>query len=219
MDRRLKRTQRILAVLCAAAPLLGACTETPETQLSWGVNDHLGRPYHPATRQARTYVYQADGRTSAPQAKPRPAPTAVVQKAKLPPLGRDERAPVFDWPANGKVISSFGTASQGERNDGINIEVKQGTPIRAAASGTVSYSGDELKDYGNLLLIRHDGGYVTAYAHAEKLLVRRGDAVTQGQVIAYAGRSGDVSTPQLHFEIRKGTTPVDPDTLLSPRSS
>ena len=117
------------------------------------------------------------------------------------------------------MISNFGATSNGERNDGINIAVPQGTPIRAAASGTVSYSGDELKDYGNLLLIKHDGGYVTAYAHADQLLVQRGDFVAKGQVIAYAGHTGDVTTPQLHFEIRKGTTPVNPDTLLSPASS
>jgi murein DD-endopeptidase MepM/ murein hydrolase activator NlpD len=218
MDLRLKRA---LAALLLSAPLLAACTETPETQLSWGVNDHLVQPYQPATGKAHTYVYsEGDNALPPPQSKPRPAPTETIRKTPLAPIGRDIHAGlIFDWPAAGRVISNFGAAINGERNDGIDIAMKQGAPIRAAAGGTVSYSGDALKDYGNLLLIRHDGGYVTAYAHAEKLLVRRGEAVTQGQVIAYAGQTGDVKTPQLHFEIRQGTTPVDPDSLLSPRSS
>ena len=150
--------------------------------------------------------------------KPRPDYNAPVRQTAS--YDRYDRGSAdFAWPASGRVISGFGATSNGERNDGINIAMLQGAPIKAAAGGTVSYSGDELKDYGNLLLIRHDGGYVTAYAHADRLLVQRGDVVTKGQVIAYAGHTGDVSTPQLHFEIRKGTTPVDPDSLLSQRSS
>ena len=92
-------------------------------------------------------------------------------------------------------------------------------PIKAAASGTVSYSGDELKDYGNLLLIKHDGGYVTAYAHADRLIVARGETVSKGQVIGYSGSTGDVASPQLHFEIRHDTTPLDPNRLLAQRDS
>ena len=87
--------------------------------------------------------------------------------------------------------------------------------VDSVAATIAVYSGDELKDYGNLLLIKHDGGYVTAYAHADRLLVQRGDVVTKGQVIAYAGHTGDVSTPQLHFEIRKGSSPVDPRQFLN----
>ncbi len=218
MDHRLKRA---LGALLISTPLLAACTETPETQLSWGVNDHIGQPYRPATSGAHTYVYDSgDSALPPPQSKPRAAPTETIRKTPLAPISHQTHASLlFDWPAAGKVISNFGTNTGGERNDGINIAMQQGAPIRAAAGGTVSYSGDALKDYGNLLLIRHAGGYVTAYAHAEKLLVKRGETVTQGQVIAYAGQTGDVKTPQLHFEIRQGTTPVDPDTLLSPRSS
>jgi murein DD-endopeptidase MepM/ murein hydrolase activator NlpD len=215
MERRLKH---ILASLSISAPLLAACTETPETQLSWGVNDHLGQPYQPAKSGAHTYVYD-DGARAVPQAPPRPAPVPSVKKSVLPLISFNAQDPVFDWPATGRVIAEFGTSEKGQRNDGINIALKMGAPIRAAAGGTVSYSGGDLKDYGNLLLIRHAGGYVTAYAHAEKLLVHRGEAVRQGQVIAYAGETGDVKSPQLHFEIRKGTTPVDPDALLAPRSS
>jgi murein DD-endopeptidase MepM/ murein hydrolase activator NlpD len=120
----------------------------------------------------------------------------------------------FGWPVSGRIISSFGPSSSGERNDGINIAAQLGTPIHAAASGVVTYSGNELKGYGNLVLIKHDDGYVTAYAHAERTLVNRGDRVTKGQVIAYTGETGDVTEPQLHFEIRHDTKPVDPRPLL-----
>ena len=109
------------------------------------------------------------------------------------------------------MISNFGSIDNGGRNDGINIATRHACADPApAAGGTVSYSGNELKDYGNLVLIRHAGGYVTAYAHADRLLVNRGDFVAKGQVIAYAGETGDVSSPQLHFEIRRDTQPVNP---------
>jgi len=120
----------------------------------------------------------------------------------------------FLWPVQGRVISPFGSSSTGERNDGINISTTRGAPVRAAASGTVTYVGNELKGYGNLVLIRHDNGYVTAYAHSDSIKVSRGEHVERGQVIAYAGSTGDVGEPQLHFELRAGTRPVDPKPYL-----
>jgi murein DD-endopeptidase MepM/ murein hydrolase activator NlpD len=120
----------------------------------------------------------------------------------------------FVWPVKGRILSNFGTSLDGERNDGINIAATLGEPIRAAADGTVTYAGNELRGYGNLVLIRHDDGYVTAYAHAESISVERGDHVQKGQVIGYAGTTGDVPRPQLHFEIRRGVEPVDPKPLL-----
>ena len=99
------------------------------------------------------------------------------------------------------------TAAQ---NDGINLAVPEGTPIKAADDGVVAYAGNELKGYGNLVLIRHANGFVSAYANASELLVKRGDTIKRGQVIAHAGQTGNVTSPQLHFEIRKGSTPVDP---------
>jgi murein DD-endopeptidase MepM/ murein hydrolase activator NlpD len=120
----------------------------------------------------------------------------------------------FVWPVSGRIISSFGKASTGERNDGINIAASLGTPIHAAADGVVTYSGNELKGYGNLVLIKHDDDYVTAYAHAERTVVSRGDSVKKGQIIAYTGETGDVTEPQLHFEIRHDTKPIDPRPLL-----
>jgi murein DD-endopeptidase MepM/ murein hydrolase activator NlpD len=221
MDRRLKRI--LIVALGLLAPALAACTPaTPDTEFSWGVNTRT-TAYRPAPppreqRHARTYIYQGEG-DSAPAEAPRPRPRpAYAPQRQATVYDRDRNAVAFEWPGNGRVIAGFGTTTNGERNDGINIAMPEGAPIHASASGTVSYSGNELKDYGNLLLIKHPGGYVTAYAHADQLLVHSGDTVTKGQVIGYAGHTGDVSTPQLHFEIRRDTTPLNPGSLLSPRA-
>ena len=220
--------------LLALLPLVAACTESPETTFEWGVNDRM--PVRTVARNEvtrgdlpRTYVYQGDA-YAVPAPKPRPVYTAPLSApAYRTPADREPSyqsaakdvgdAPVFVWPVSGNVVSNFGAANNGERNDGINIASDAGTPIHAAASGTVTYSGNELKDYGNLILIKHEGGYVTAYAHAERLVVNRGDTVTKGQVIGYVGSTGDVSSPQLHFEIRHDTQPVNPRPLLMARNS
>lgn len=141
-------------------------------------------------------------------AKPTPAPTA--EPVSLP---AEPAAPTADfrWPARGRVITGFGTNG----NEGINIAVPEGTPVKAAEGGTVAYAGSELKGYGNLVLIRHDNGYVSAYAHNGELAVKRGDKVKRGQTVAKSGQSGNVNSPQLHFEIRKGSSPVDPMPYLS----
>jgi murein DD-endopeptidase MepM/ murein hydrolase activator NlpD len=120
----------------------------------------------------------------------------------------------FRWPVRGRVISGFGNKTGGQQNDGINISVPEGTSVKAAEDGVVAYAGNELKGYGNLVLVRHSGGYVTAYAHANEVLVKRGDRVKRGQIIARAGKSGSVTAPQLHFEIRKGSSPIDPMQFL-----
>lgn len=118
--------------------------------------------------------------------------------------------PRFDWPVRGAVLSGFGNKPDGGRNDGINISARAGESVRAAAAGQVVYAGDQLEGYGELVLVRHTGGYVTAYAHNSRLLVSEGDHVSQGQVIAEAGATGSVDRPQVHFEIRNGLSPVDP---------
>ncbi len=148
------------------------------------------------------------------QAKVQPAPQAPAQQqiaAVQQPVA--EEAPVastFRWPVKGRVISTYGQKPNGMRNEGINISVPEGTSIRAAESGVVAYAGNELKGYGNLVLIRHDSGWVTAYAHGKELMVKRGDTVKRGDVIAKAGQTGSVTSPQLHFELRKGASAVDP---------
>ena len=105
--------------------------------------------------------------------------------------------------------------TNGQQNDGINIALPENTPVKAAEDGVVAYAGNELKGYGNLVLVRHPNGYVTAYAHAKELLVKRGDQVKRGQVIARSGQTGNVNAPQLHFEIRKGASPLDPRRFLT----
>jgi len=155
-----------------------------------------------------------------PPAPAAPAPPPVLAPADPPPTaslppGRAGTGQ-FLWPAQGRLLSGFGTKPGGQHNDGINIEVAQGAPVRAAEGGTVIYAGNELKGYGNLLLIRHAGGWVTAYAHNEELLVRRGAQVSRGQVIARAGSTGGVPSPQVHFEIRRGREAVDPMRYLGP---
>jgi len=118
------------------------------------------------------------------------------------------------WPVNGKVISGFGQRSDGTHNDGINLSVPLGTEVHAAEDGVVAYAGSELKGYGNLVLVRHDNGWVTAYAHNDEMMVKRGDKVTRGQIIAKAGKTGQVDQPQVHFELRQGAKPVDPIPFL-----
>lgn len=152
-----------------------------------------------------------------------PKPVAVQQVKQVKPVAytppKAEQQPAkqsaagnlsFRWPVRGRVISTFGDKTNGERNDGINLAVPDGTPVKAAEDGVVIYSGNELKSYGNLVLVRHSGGWVTAYAHNRALTVNRGDQVRRGQEIAQAGATGSVSSPQLRFELRKGSTPVNP---------
>jgi murein DD-endopeptidase MepM/ murein hydrolase activator NlpD len=176
-------------------------------------------------------VAAAQPAAPAPGGAPRFAAAAPPQSARLAQAnpaaeeGAPESAvkaseatgalPTFRWPVRGRVIASYGAKTNGKANDGINLAVPEGTPIKAADDGVVAYAGNELKGYGNLVLVRHSNGYVTAYAHASELLVRRGDAIKRGQVIAKSGQSGEVASPQLHFEIRKGSTPVDPLQFLN----
>jgi len=160
--------------------------------------------------------------TVQPQSARLVQPTANVEEpaaaAEAPAVKSSEATgalPTFRWPVRGKVITSYGAKTNGKSNDGINVAVPEGTPVKAAEDGVVAYSGNELKGYGNLVLVRHSNGYVTAYAHASELMVKRGDTIKRGQVIAKSGQSGEVGSPQLHFEIRKGSSPVDPLQFLN----
>ena len=180
------------------------------------------------------------GRTDLPQKLPAtPAPEPVKQ-AKVEPAAAPQKAAAapapaaeaqaapkedttaslgaaasstggeFRWPAKGRIIQGFGGGS-----DGINIALPEGTPVKAVENGVVAYAGNELKGYGNLVLIRHDNGFVSAYANNGELKVKRGEHVKRGQTIATSGQTGNVSSPQLHFELRKGSTPVDPMPYLT----
>jgi murein DD-endopeptidase MepM/ murein hydrolase activator NlpD len=139
----------------------------------------------------------------------------IVAAASVKPSEATGALPTFRWPVRGKVITTYGAKTNGKSNDGINLAVPEGTPVKAAEDGVVAYSGNELKGYGNLVLVRHSNGYVTAYAHASELMVKRGDTIKRGQIIAKSGQSGEVGSPQLHFEIRKGSSPVDPLQFLN----
>ncbi len=148
-----------------------------------------------------------------PAPAPRKAPSAAVPTP--PPLADGQ----FSWPARGRVVSYFGPQADGRHNDGINIVVAAGTPVEAAENGVVAYTGNELRGFGNLVLIKHAEGWITAYAHNQEILVHKGEQVTRGQLIARAGASGSVSEPQVHFEVRKGTRALDPLTVLGPQAA
>jgi murein DD-endopeptidase MepM/ murein hydrolase activator NlpD len=143
------------------------------------------------------------------------APTDQLDKEAAKVAEGTGPVPKFRWPANGRVIAGYGPTTNGQQNDGINIALPENTPVKAAEDGVVAYAGNELKGYGNLVLVRHPNGYVTAYAHTKELLVKRGDQVKRGQVIARSGQTGNVNAPQLHFEIRKGASPLDPTRFLN----
>jgi murein DD-endopeptidase MepM/ murein hydrolase activator NlpD len=183
-------------------------------------------------QQPKTAAAAPVAKSAAPGAKPTAAPVVVAEA----PAAKKESAnlasetkeiekdvkqdatsslPGFRWPVRGRVIAAYGAKTSGKQNDGINVAVPEGTPVKAAEDGVVTYSGNELKGYGNLVLVRHSNGYVTAYAHASELMVKRGDTIKRGQIIAKAGQTGEVSSPQLHFEIRQGSTPVDPAKFLN----
>jgi murein DD-endopeptidase MepM/ murein hydrolase activator NlpD len=179
------------AVAPAAAPQPAAA---PTAKIA------AGTPPQSARMAQATANVEEPAATEAPVVKPSEATGAL---------------PTFRWPVRGKVITSYGAKTNGKANDGINLAVPEGTPVKAAEDGVVAYSGNELKGYGNLVLVRHSNGYVTAYAHASELLVKRGDTIKRGQVIAKSGQSGEVGSPQLHFEIRKGSSPVDPLQFLN----
>ncbi len=121
----------------------------------------------------------------------------------------------FIWPVIGKIIQSFHESG----NDGVNISVCSGTSVQAIEGGEIAYASEELAGYGKMVLIRHPNGFVSAYAHNSELNVIKGDKVKRGQVIAKSGQSGNVGSPQLHFELRKGSTPVDPIKFMPDNNS
>ncbi len=186
------------------------------------VGQQLLLPAVPVGQATRQSTYQAT--RPAQQLQARAVPQTVPANKNIESITREasytKRTPVnpatqFSWPIKGSVIANYGAGGIGRRNDGINIAAPQGTTIRSAAAGEVVYRGSELDGYGNLLLIKHDGGYVTAYAHNDVMLVRKGQKVKKGAIIAKVGKTGAVSEPQLHFEIRQNLKSVDPLQFLT----
>lgn len=141
------------------------------------------------------------------------APPKKTATAKPTPVSSKRKAK-FAWPVKGKVVSKYGSIGKGRANDGINIQAPRGTAVTAADSGTVAYAGNELRGFGNLVLIKHKDGWITAYAHNDRLLVRKGQTVARGEKIATVGTTGGVNTPQLHFETRAGKKAHNPLSYL-----
>lgn len=171
-------------------------------------------------RQATKKVPAAEPETTASIPEPKVVARNAERPAAVPAPAPQAEEPAeqsanFRWPAQGRVISGFGAKGASGTNDGINIAMPEGTPVRAAEGGTVIHADDALKGYGKLVLVRHPNGYVSVYAHNGEIKVKRGESVKRGQVIAASGSSGNVTSPQLHFQIRKGSQAVDPMKMLS----
>jgi murein DD-endopeptidase MepM/ murein hydrolase activator NlpD len=148
-----------------------------------------------------------EAKSNTPPAIPASTTAAAVDEVVEPPSADGTS---FRWPVRGRIISGFGSKPSGQRNDGINLAVPEGTSVKAAEAGTVIYAGNELEGYGNLVLVRHADEWVSAYAHNSEIKVKKGDTIRRGQTIATAGMSGSVTSPQLHFELRKKAKPVNP---------
>jgi murein DD-endopeptidase MepM/ murein hydrolase activator NlpD len=164
-----------------------------------------------------------------PEAKPGPAATPPLVSAAPPPREVPETPDAnsnatppaagtgaFLWPVRGHVLATYGTKPDGTHNDGINIAAPRGTAVQAVEGGVVAYTGNELRGYGNLVLVKHANGWISAYAHCDAILVKRGEKVERGQVIARVGSTGNVNEPQLHFELRRGQHAVDPREFMPP---
>ncbi len=175
------------------------------TKLSSAAAAPAAQPTAQATPAAWTQTYQATVAMVPPPEITGPIPNP-------PPRAGSK----FLWPVEGKLLTGYGPKNDGLHNDGINIAAPRGSPVRAADNGVVAYVGNELRGFGNLLLIKHADGWMTAYAHNEAILVGRGARVSRGQTVARVGDSGNVVTPQLHFEVRRGTRAVDPTKQLGP---
>jgi len=175
-------------------------------------------PVPPNAQSRPPEIIPLDGPAPAPGAPPEPsaADEARGEPAAAAPLPHGGH---FAWPVHGRILVGYGVTAGGKHNDGINIAAARGTPVTAVDGGTVAYAGNELRGYGNLVLVKHANGWITAYAHCEELLVKLGDTVSRGQEIAKVGTTGGVSEPQLHFELRRGKHAVDPREFLAPAPS
>jgi murein DD-endopeptidase MepM/ murein hydrolase activator NlpD len=207
----------------AYVPPPSAPMQRPQTS---GVNATALAP--PPPSGAPTPIYQPPQQQLAPpqqqltppkpqQLTPPPLPQLQASVAPVPVPPPSSAGPHFIRPVAGETVAGFGASGSGQTNDGINIAAAAGTPVHAADSGTVIYTGNELAAFGNLVLIRHAGGWVTAYGHLAKIDVAKGATVVQGQPIGTVGQTGSAPAPQLHFEIRQGAKPVDPAPFLSGR--
>jgi murein DD-endopeptidase MepM/ murein hydrolase activator NlpD len=194
-----------------------AIGETPRSRETTPALPSQPQPYTPSAPPRRTGRYVSPNATpalplgTAPPVAPQAA--APVTDAQISALGRG----VFVWPVRGDVLSEFGPKAGGQRNDGLNVQVESGAPVRAAASGDVVYAGDQVPGFGNLVLIKHADGWVTAYGHLSHVDVKMQQRVAQGQQIGQAGSTGGVPEPQLHFEVRYAPSPMERARPIDPR--
>lgn len=186
-----------------------------QTPYSLNVGDRLVLPASVGNVPAASYSTAQSSASSASSAAVKtaytPAKSAPVTDSYVAPKARKTK---FDWPVKGTIISGYGNLGSGRKNDGINIKAALGTNVKAADSGTIAYAGNELKGFGNLILIKHSDGWITAYAHNDRLFVKKGQKVSRGEKIATVGSTGSVTTPQLHFEVRSGKKAVNPRPYL-----
>ena len=170
-------------------------------------------------REALASPVKGEPPRSAASGEPTPlSPAASQTSATVPATPPPAPAARMAWPIKGKILVPYGAGAGGQKNDGIDIQAEPGAPVKAAEGGTVVYAGSEVAHLGNLLLVQHPGGYITAYGNNEALLVKKGDTVKKGQAIAKAGNSGGVASPRVHFEVRRGgSKTVDPMTVLPPQ--
>ena len=230
-DGRLSVGQELI-IPTARKPIAGAASPAePKPQVA-AVTPKSATDAGPAVRTVKTTTIMAPGSAPSAQEAADSTPeettngvaasqeitgepkTRVANMGQLPtpePMSGNS----FRWPVKGRVIAGFGSKPDGGHNDGINLAVPQGTSVKAAENGVVAYAGNELKGYGNLVLVRHANNWVSAYAHNDEILVKRGDKVRRGEIIAKAGATGSVSSPQVHFELRKGSRPVDPTKYMA----
>ena len=174
--------------------------------------NNLKSPYTLIVGQKLALSGSASGKTSYNSYnKSKTTKTSAAKEVYVAPKNRTAK---FAWPVKGTVSSGFGVIGKGRKNDGINIKAPLGTDIKAADKGVVAYAGNELKGFGNLVLIKHSDGWITAYAHADKIFVSKGQSVLKGEKIATVGKTGGVDSPQLHFEVRAGKKAVNPRLYL-----
>jgi murein DD-endopeptidase MepM/ murein hydrolase activator NlpD len=197
----------------AVRPPLAMTTGSPPPKIAKTALPPMAKGPPPRIAKTTPDVIPLDSSPPVPHttAEPPPLASAPAPSATLGISGGR-----FPWPVHGRILASYGSANGGPHNEGINIAAPLGTPVRTIDAGTVAYVGNEVKGYGNLVLIKHANGWISAYAHLDGIAVKKGDSVAAGQVIAKVGDTGGVGEPQLHFELRRGTKPVDPKEFLEP---
>ena len=199
----------------ATAPSKAAVTTPPKPVETASVTPP---PVVQTTKPAVTAPPPADQPVkpaSAVAAAPPPANGAFPNNSQISSMGRG----MFVWPVRGKIIVPFGQLAPNVRNDGINIQAGEGTEVLAAADGVVVYEGDQVKELGNTIYVKHAGGWYTGYSHLAEMNVKNNEKVTKGEVIGTVGQTGVIDRPQLHFEIRYTPStdiakPVDPNLVL-----